>query len=99
MSLAELVIHPDTVFIDVRTEDEYRQQPLPGSIHMPLDQVPIRSFELVALGAVPLVFYCANGQRSSRAVQYLRYHGFGNIYDGGDLPSFLQRGWTMRWIG
>lgn len=85
MSIQELVTHPDAIFIDVSGEDEYQLQAVPGAIHMPLDQVPIRSCELLALGNVPLVFYCSNGQRSSRAVQYLRYQGFGNSYDGGTV--------------
>ena len=57
--------------VDVRTDEEWASGRIPGSLHVPMDQVVAR-FEEV--GNRVLVV-CAVGGRSARVTQYLRGQG------------------------
>lgn len=63
-----------TVLLDVRRRDERAKGFIPGSIHIPLDELRAR------LGELPrdreLVVYCQSGQRSYYACRLLNQHGF-----------------------
>jgi len=57
--------------VDVRTEEEWVSGRIPGSLHVPMDQVVAR---LDDVGDQVLVV-CAVGGRSARVTQYLRSQG------------------------
>ncbi len=63
-----------TLLLDVRRPDERARGFIPGSTHIPLDELRRR------LGELPrdreIVAYCQSGQRSYNAVRLLRQHGF-----------------------
>ncbi|HVM61118.1 MAG TPA: FAD-dependent oxidoreductase [Verrucomicrobiae bacterium] len=63
-----------TVLLDVRRGDERAKGFIPGSIHIPLDQLRAR------LGELPkdreIVVHCQSGQRSYYAARILSQHGF-----------------------
>lgn len=59
--------------IDVRSPAEFAQGHAPGSINIPLDQIPHRVDELKNMKA-PLVLCCASGGRSGSAMQFLHNH-------------------------
>lgn len=63
-----------TVLLDVRRRDERAKGFIPGSVHIPLDDLRAR------LGELPrdreLVVYCQSGQRSYYACRLLTQHGF-----------------------
>lgn len=64
--------------IDVRTPAEFNVGHIPGA-----ELVPVAEIASVAAGwdrAEPLVIYCATGQRSSSAVQFLSEQGFETVY-------------------
>lgn len=62
--------------LDVREPFEHAIGTVPGSILMPMRQVPESIAELPR--HVPLLVLCHHGGRSLRVTQYLRQHGFGN---------------------
>jgi rhodanese-related sulfurtransferase len=70
--------------IDVRTESEYAEAHLPGSILMPLHELPTRVAE-VPNGGTPIAIVAEHGLRSSSACSFLAEHGFRPLYnlDGG----------------
>lgn len=68
-------LHPgQTLLLDVRRPDERARGFIPGSVHIPLDQLRSR------LGELPhdreIVAYCLSGQRSYFACRILAQHGF-----------------------
>ena len=62
----------DLQLIDVREPEEYDYCHLPGSLLLPLDEVPRRAAEIRTEG--PVVLICHHGVRSAQALGYLRQH-------------------------
>ncbi|MDR3033836.1 MAG: rhodanese-like domain-containing protein, partial [Kitasatospora sp.] len=59
--------------VDVRGEGERAEGSIPGSVHLPLAELPHRLGEIPQDRAV--VVHCAGGHRSSIAASLLRHHG------------------------
>ena len=57
--------------LDVRTDEEWASGRIPGSLHVPMDQVVSRLDEI----GDQTVVVCAVGGRSARVTQYLRGQG------------------------
>jgi glyoxylase-like metal-dependent hydrolase (beta-lactamase superfamily II)/rhodanese-related sulfurtransferase len=64
--------------IDVRSEAEWRQEPIEGSANIPLQHLRERAAE-IADG--PVVVYCRTGERSSTAASLLEQAGRMNVVD------------------
>lgn len=60
--------------VDVRTPAEFAQGHVPGSVNIPLDQLPLRAGELDP--RQPVLLCCASGARSGMAKQLLDRQGF-----------------------
>lgn len=58
---------PMKKIIDVRTPAEYALGHVPGSVNIPLQELADRKDELIALNQA-LIFCCASGVRSAKAV-------------------------------
>jgi hydroxyacylglutathione hydrolase len=69
--------------IDVRTESEWNEGHIPGSVHVPLAYLEARIAELRE--RQPLVTYCQSGSRSATAASVLRAAGIQEVssVDGG----------------
>jgi DMSO/TMAO reductase YedYZ molybdopterin-dependent catalytic subunit/glyoxylase-like metal-dependent hydrolase (beta-lactamase superfamily II) len=65
--------------LDVRTEREWREQRIEGSLNIPLGRLLERLDELPR--DRQLVVQCATGYRSAIATSLLRQHGFGAVAD------------------
>jgi rhodanese-related sulfurtransferase len=61
----------DLQLVDVREEMEYEYCHLPGSLLLPLGDVPRRAAEIRSEG--PVVLICHHGVRSAQALGYLRH--------------------------
>jgi rhodanese-related sulfurtransferase len=57
--------------LDVRTDEEWASGRIPGSLHVPMDQVVMRLSEI----GDQVLCVCAVGGRSARVTQYLRGQG------------------------
>jgi adenylyltransferase/sulfurtransferase len=68
---------PSPLLLDVRTPAERRMGSIPGSLHLPMDEVPQRWRELDS-GRTTVV-YCKAGSRSARVVEFLRSRGFADV--------------------
>lgn len=73
----------DFVLLDVREPDEIATVAIPGSVHIPMRDVPQRLHELDASATVAVL--CHHGGRSARVAQFLTAHGFADVHnvDGG----------------
>lgn len=75
--------------LDVREDWERALVSLPGSLGIPMQQVPGRIAELPA--DRPLVVICHHGARSLRVVQYLRQRGYsGAINLAGGIDAYAR---------
>jgi NADPH-dependent 2,4-dienoyl-CoA reductase/sulfur reductase-like enzyme/rhodanese-related sulfurtransferase len=63
-----------TVLLDVRRPDERAKGFIPGSIHIPLDELRARMSELPR--DCEIIVHCQSGQRSYFACRMLSQHGF-----------------------
>jgi rhodanese-related sulfurtransferase len=65
------------VLLDVRTPLEWQGARVPGSVHIPLDELTVRCEELDP--AAETLVLCAHGVRSAAAGQWLAQAGFENV--------------------
>jgi hydroxyacylglutathione hydrolase len=65
--------------VDVRNPGEVADGTIPGSVAIPVGQLPARVEELDP--SRPTVVYCAGGYRSSVAASLLRHRGFVDVSD------------------
>lgn len=76
---ARLAAGEDLQLIDVREEMEYAYCHLPGSVLVPLGEVPRRA-EADIRRQGPVVLICHHGVRSAQALSYLRHRlGYENL--------------------
>ncbi len=64
----------DIVLLDVRSPAEHAEVSIPGSLLIPLEQLPLRMSELPK--DKKIVVYCRSGNRSAMATYILRSRGF-----------------------
>ena len=68
-------LNPDTTCIlDVRGRDERAAGFIPGSVHIPINELRQRIAEVPADREI--IAYCASGLRSYVAARFLTQHGF-----------------------
>ena len=85
MNIQELINDKSATIIDVRTEEEFLEGNVNGSINIPLNEVVDRIEELKEMQ--PLVLCCLSGGRSGQATAFLQAQGCENVHNGG--------GWEM----
>lgn len=73
--------------VDVRTPAEFAQGCVPGSVNIPLDQLPQRAGEIDP--ARPVLLCCASGARSGMAKQLLDRMGFELTRNAGPWTRLL----------
>ncbi|MBC7859685.1 MAG: rhodanese-like domain-containing protein [Burkholderiaceae bacterium] len=76
-----LMASQGALLIDVREPDEYAEGHAPGSVLIPLGQLPGRLAELRASQDKPVALICRSGRRSARAAEILRQAGFSKVYN------------------
>src|SRR5215468_7774857 len=65
------------VLLDVRQDWETRLCRLPNAVHIPIEEIELRTEELDP--AAETVVYCHQGVRSAAVAEYLRSLGFANV--------------------
>ena len=81
MNIQELINDSQTTIVDVRTEEEFSEGNVKGSINIPLHEVIDRVEELKKIQ--PLVLCCLSGNRSGQATDFLQAQGCDQVYNGG----------------
>jgi len=79
-----LAMGEPVVVLDVRTESEFAERHIPGSLLIPLHQLERRVREVPNSGT-PVAVLCEHGVRGVSACTFLAEHGIGPLYnvDGG----------------
>ena len=85
MEAKEKIINENAVLIDVRTESEYEEGHIEGSINIPLDQIENISYDKDEI----IIVYCRSGGRSKTAAETLIANGYMNVYDFGAIGNWI----------
>jgi len=73
------------VLLDVRSEQEYVQQRIPGAILIPDTQIKDRAESEIPDKATVILVYCRSGVRAKGASQTLADLGYTHVYDMGGI--------------
>jgi rhodanese-related sulfurtransferase len=65
------------LLLDVRQDWETQLCRLPNAVHIPIEEIELRSDELSRED--PIVVYCHQGVRSAAVAEYLRSLGFADV--------------------
>ena len=80
-----------TIWIDVRTANEYETGHLPGARNINFDQIGARIAEITTDRNTPIALYCRSGRRAGFARQSLEKLGFSNVVNAGGINDVLRR--------
>jgi sulfur-carrier protein adenylyltransferase/sulfurtransferase len=69
--------HEPPLLLDVRQDWETKLCRLPNAVHIPIEEIELRTDELDP--ADPIVVYCHQGMRSAAVAEYLRSLGFKDV--------------------
>jgi rhodanese-related sulfurtransferase len=86
MNLQSIVKQANTTLIDVREPFEFATHHVAGAINIPLQSIPKKMDELREMSG-PIVLYCRSGNRSGMATNFLKSHGFKEVYNGGSVTA------------
>ena len=75
------------VMLDVRTEEEFSEGHIEGSLNLPVGEID-RTATVISDKSVPIYVYCRSGNRSARAVAYLKGNGYASVHDIGGILSY-----------
>lgn len=81
MNIQELINDKSATIVDVRTEEEFLEGNVNNSVNIPLHEIVDRVEELKKLQ--PMVLCCRSGQRSGKAMEYLKSQGLDQVHNGG----------------
>lgn len=85
------------VILDVREDQEWQENHIPGAIHIPLGQLQARLSELESYKNSPVITQCRSGGRSAQAADQLKTAGFANVYNmSGGLNAWEKAGLTIQ---
>ena len=76
------------VIIDVRSEEEYVQGHIAGSIHMDVSEVEKELPAQYPQREQELIFYCSAGKRSQAALETAQALGYPNVYNLGKISDW-----------
>ncbi|NVB38028.1 rhodanese-like domain-containing protein [Pseudenhygromyxa sp. WMMC2535] len=90
--LAHRLVQEGVLLLDVRTQAEYDERHLDGSVLIPHDQVGQRVAEVLERQGgdkqKPIVVFCRRGGRAATAKQTLMKHGFTEITNLGSIDDY-----------
>ena len=69
------------LFLDVRTEGEFKRGHIENALHISLDQLDKNIEEEVPDKNIPIYVYCFSGSRSILAGETLENLGYQNVYN------------------
>lgn len=88
---AHAAVGGGALLLDVREPWEHQEQRIPGSVLIPMSQVPARLAEIPADRDVYV--YCKVGGRSARVVEYLRSKGMERTANiAGGIDAWVEAG-------
>ncbi len=71
----------DTILIDVRSPQEYKEGHLSEAVLLPLYEIPIKANQILKDKNNLIIAYCSCGIRSKKAIKILKKMGYKNLYN------------------
>ncbi|MFW0775816.1 rhodanese-like domain-containing protein [Paenarthrobacter nitroguajacolicus] len=82
-------VWPQATLVDVRSREEHATAHVPGSLNIPLDELPSR---LADLPGGTLYLMCGSGKRSSQAARILTDRGYQAVNVAGGITEWYRNG-------
>lgn len=76
-----LASNNECILLDVRSEQEYKEEHLQGSINIPLYDINEEIERIIPNKNNPIITYCQSGARSKKAVSILQKKGYKELYN------------------
>lgn len=73
------------ILLDVRTDEEYREQHIPDAVLIPDYEIATRAEKELPNKDTLILVYCCSGRRSANAANELVGMGYTNVYDFGGI--------------
>jgi phage shock protein E len=80
-----------SLWIDVRTLEEYNAGHLEGAVHIPYDEIEQKIQAVAADKTVDIQLYCRSGRRSGIALETLRSQGYSKVTNAGAYEQLKQK--------
>lgn len=71
----------ECILLDVRSEQEYKEEHLAGSINIPLYDISQEIERMIPNINSPIIVYCQSGTRSKKAISILKKKGYEELYN------------------
>ena len=81
----------NTVWLDVRSAEEYAQGHIDGAINIPHTEIARRIGELNLDKATPIAIYCKSGRRAGIALEALKELGYSDLSNEGGYEQVKQK--------
>jgi len=85
--VAEFLSTSGAALLDVRTEEEYAEGHIDGSVNIPLNKINA-VLNKYPNKKTPLFVHCRSGARSGQAVAYLQQMGYTNVKNIGGIINY-----------
>ncbi|MFJ6359407.1 rhodanese-like domain-containing protein [Pseudarthrobacter oxydans] len=82
-------VWPRATLVDVRSREEHATAHIPGSLNIPLEEIPSR---LADLPDTALYLVCGSGKRSSQAARILTDRGYTTVNVAGGITEWYRAG-------
>ncbi len=80
-----------SLWIDVRTVEEYQAGHLEGAINIPYDEIEQKIEAVSANKTADIQLYCRSGRRSGIALESLRSMGYSKVKNAGSYEQLKQK--------
>ena len=80
------------VWIDVRSEEEFKSGHLQGAVNIPHDQIVERIKSVSLDKNAPVNLYCRSGRRAEAALTELKKAGYTNVTNHGGYEDLVKKG-------
>lgn len=78
----------DTVLLDVRTREEYKQMHIDGAKLIPVDEITQQATSQLPDKDTTILVYCQSGMRARTAVKQLEGMGYTNVVSFGGIRNW-----------
>lgn len=78
--LIETVQSPETLLVDVRTPEDFRNNPVPNAVNIPLAEIE-NNLEVFRNSKSTVVF-CNSGKQAGKAMEVLKENKINNVRNG-----------------
>ncbi len=84
----KLAAQADFILLDVRTQEEYDEDHIPGAVLLPYDKIAEQAAVVLPDKEKEIIVYCRSGRRSAIAAETLVKLGYMQVADFGGISRW-----------